>query len=70
MSDLDRWENEGGTLTCMQSSRRLKALQHRHAQLDARVDVELRRPNPCTIEMRRLKREKLYLKDEMSQLAL
>lgn len=69
MPDIDRWENEGGLVHRPRQKARLKALQRRHADLDTRVDAELKRPNPCAIELQRLRREKLYLKDEMSQLA-
>jgi hypothetical protein len=67
MPDLDRWENEGGQTVRKPSQARLKALQRRHMSLDQRLDQELGRPNPCSLELQRLKREKLYLKDEINQ---
>lgn len=69
MPDIDRWENEGGMVHRSKTNVRLKSLQCRHSQLDTRVEAELKRPNPCSLELQRLKREKLYLKDEMTQLA-
>lgn len=68
MPDLDRWENEGGLVNRVRAPQRLRALQRRHLQLETKVEAELKRPNPCSIELGRLKREKLYLKDEMSTL--
>lgn len=69
MPEIDRWENEGGMVHRPKASARLQSLQRRHSQLDIRVDAELKRPKPCSLELQRLKREKLYLKDEMTQLA-
>ena len=69
MAEFDRWENEGGRVYPMRTSPRLNALQRRHANLDTQVGEELKRPNPCGIELQRLRREKLYLKDEMRTLA-
>lgn len=64
MPDIDRWENEGGQI----SQPRLSALHRRHSKLDEKLEAELRRPQPCQIELQRLRREKLYLKDEMRTL--
>ena len=69
MPDLDRWENEGGFIRKVRAPQRLRALKHRHEQLENKVDAELKRPNPCSVELKRLKREKLYLKDEMKNFA-
>ena len=68
MPDLDRWENEGGFVYQPAGNRRLKALQRKHTELDSRVEQELKRPSPCGIELKRLKQEKLYLKDQIRQL--
>ena len=38
----------------------------RHARLDASLAAELKRPMPDAITLRRLKREKLKLKDAIS----
>jgi hypothetical protein len=38
----------------------------RHARLDASLAAELKRPLPDPTTLRRLKREKLKLKDEIS----
>ena len=69
MPDLDRWENEGGFIHKVRAPQRLRALKRRHEQLENKVDAELKRPNPCSVELKRLKREKLYLKDEMKNFA-
>jgi hypothetical protein len=39
----------------------------RHARLDASLANELKRPAPDATQLRRLKREKLKLKDEISR---
>lgn len=69
MPEIDRWENEGGQVVAAKPLARIKALQRRHLQIDARLDQELNRPNPCSIELQRLRREKLYLKDEINQIS-
>lgn len=38
----------------------------RHARLDASLAAELKRPIPDAVELRRLKREKLKLKDQLA----
>ena len=68
MPDLDRWENEGGSLLPPRRTVHLRALQRRHAQLDDLVQQEMKRPAPCAIELQRLRREKLYLRDQMRTL--
>ena len=68
MPELDRWENDGGLVQPVRSPARLSALQCRHAALDTRVERELKRPLPCGMELQRLRRQKLYLKDEMRRL--
>lgn len=68
MPDLDRWENEGGLVNQLRAPLRLRVLERRHNQLETKVEAELKRPNPCSVELKRLKREKLYLKDEMNSL--
>ena len=70
MPDLDRWENEGGFIYRVRAPQRLRALKRRHEQLDNKVKDELKRPNPCSVELKRLKREKLYLRDEMKNFAV
>ena len=69
MSETDRWENEGGRVLHVKTEARLKALVRRHFSLDRALDDELARPNPCSIELQRLRREKLFLKDEMSRIS-
>ena len=41
----------------------------RHARLDANLAAELKRPLPDPTTLRRLKREKLKLKDAISQVS-
>ncbi|MFZ4689409.1 MAG: YdcH family protein [Polymorphobacter sp.] len=43
----------------------LASLNARHAALDESVAVETRRPHPDTVELARLKREKLKVKEAM-----
>lgn len=47
---------------------RLRALEERHAALEARILDEDRRPQPDADQLSRLKREKLRLKEEMERL--
>lgn len=45
-------------------------LAARHARLDASLAAELKRPQPDATLLRRLKREKLKLKDELARAAV
>ncbi|WP_353217982.1 YdcH family protein [Sandarakinorhabdus sp.] len=45
-------------------------LASRHARLDANLAAELKRPVPDTAVVRRLKSQKLKLKDELSAIQL
>lgn len=47
---------------------RLRALEERHAALEARILDEDSRPQPDSDQLTRLKREKLRLKEEMERL--
>lgn len=47
---------------------RLRALEARHAALEARIADEDNRPRPDADQLARLKREKLRLKEEMERL--
>ncbi|MEX5728680.1 hypothetical protein Ga0609869_002033 [Rhodovulum iodosum] len=47
---------------------RLEALRDRHRQLDALVHEEYRRPLPDLDRLRSLKRDRLRLKDALSEL--
>jgi hypothetical protein len=47
---------------------RLRALEQRHATLEARIAEEDNRPRPDADQLTRLKREKLRLKEEMERL--
>jgi len=46
---------------------RLQSLKDRHSSLDARILQEDARPQPDSLELARLKREKLRLKEEMER---
>lgn len=69
MTDFCRWENEGGAPVQSNIRRRLNALKRRHRRMHAQIDLEQKRPNACSIEIGRLKREKLNLKDQIITLA-
>ena len=69
MPEIDRWENEGGRVIPTSRTSRVKALQRRYTQLDAKLDLELNRPDPSSIEVKRLRRERAYLRDELDDLA-
>ena len=47
---------------------RLQSLKDRHSALEARIGLEAQRPRPDSLELARLKREKLRLKEEMERL--
>jgi hypothetical protein len=47
---------------------RLSALKDRHASLEIRIAEEDQRPRPDAETLRRLKREKLHVKEEMERL--
>ena len=68
MRELDRWENECGRVLRPSTVARIRALNRRHRQLDEKLDIELKRPKPCMAQIQYLKREKLYLKDEIRRL--
>ncbi len=68
MSELDRWENEGGAANTARPTVPMWALEGNHTQLDQKIAAELKRLNPCGEELSRLKRAKLDLKDQIRQL--
>ena len=47
---------------------RLVALRRKHAHLDSELEYEIQRPLPNGAAIWRLKREKLTVKDEITQL--
>ncbi|MBP0443745.1 YdcH family protein [Roseomonas sp. SSH11] len=53
----------------MLNPHRLQSLKDRHNALDRRILEEDARPMPNTLELARLKREKLRLKEEMERFA-
>ena len=52
----------------MALSAHLQELSERHRQLERRIEQEVARPGSDDLEIRRMKREKLKLKDEMARL--
>jgi hypothetical protein len=52
----------------MNTSPRIRSLEDRHAVLDRQIGEEDGRPKPNEIELNRLKREKLRLKEEIEKL--
>jgi hypothetical protein len=46
----------------------ISALQHRHADIEARIEEESQRPLPDTATLARLKKEKLWIKEEIAGL--
>jgi hypothetical protein len=52
----------------MALSAHLQELSEKHKQLERRIQEEAARPGSDDIEIRRLKQEKLKLKDEMARL--
>lgn len=52
----------------MHLGQRLQSLSTRHAALEARIADEGARPRPDDVQLARLKREKLRLKEEMERL--
>ncbi|WP_159350414.1 YdcH family protein [Roseomonas harenae] len=51
----------------MLNPHRLQSLKDRHNAIDARILEEAVRPMPDSMELTRLKREKLRLKEEMER---
>ena len=51
----------------MLNTHRLQSLKDRHHAFDARILAEDFRPHPDSLELDRLKREKLRLKEEMER---
>ncbi len=52
----------------MTSTDRISALKEKHADLEARLDEENRRPLPDQSEISLLKRQKLQIKDRIAEL--
>jgi len=51
----------------MAVSAHLETLQSKHTHLDAKIQAELRSPLPDNIRVSKLKRQKLQIKDAISQ---
>lgn len=52
----------------MALSAHLQELSEKHRQLERRIEEEMARPGSDDLEIRRMKQEKLKLKDEISRL--
>jgi len=50
------------------SDSRLSALTAKHAELEHEIEEEVHRPMPNTLHLTELKRQKLRVKEEISQL--
>lgn len=48
---------------------RIFSLQARHEQLETAINTENARPHPDDVEIHSLKKEKLRIKDEISELS-
>lgn len=52
----------------MPAEARIRELNARHNQLEARIEEELKHPSADTLQLARLKRQKLRLKEEIESL--
>ena len=53
----------------MALSAHLKELNNKHAELDSKIETELKHPAPDTILLTELKKQKLHLKQRISELS-
>lgn len=53
----------------MALSAHLEQLQHRHGEIEAKIDSEMRSPMPDQVRLSQLKRQKLQIKDTISQMS-
>ena len=53
----------------MSMSSHLVELRRKHAALEQKIETEIRSPGSDDLQIRKLKREKLRLKDEISRLS-
>lgn len=52
----------------MEADSRLSALASKHADLEHEIELEVHRPQPDSLHLTELKRQKLRVKEEMSRL--
>lgn len=53
----------------MPVAERIDSLRAKHSRLETEIDQEASRPLPDDVQLARLKREKLRLKDQISKMA-
>lgn len=53
----------------MSLSAHLEELRRKHAELNSKIETEIRSPGSTDAEITKLKREKLRLKDEITRLS-
>jgi hypothetical protein len=53
----------------VEAEARLSALAAKHAELEHEIEEEIHRPLPNTLHLTELKRQKLRVKEEISQLS-
>ena len=68
MPGIDRWENEGGSPPPSASPTRLRAARRQLGRLERLIATEQGRPLPSPAELRRLRQEAQFLKDEIDRL--
>jgi hypothetical protein len=53
----------------MNFEERLDVLKHKHGELDIEIDTEKKRPLPNDMHIHNLKKQKLFLKDKITDLS-
>lgn len=53
----------------MALSAHLEQLQNRHGEIDAKIEQEMRSPMPDQTRLTKLKRQKLQIKDTITQMS-
>jgi hypothetical protein len=52
----------------MEADSRLSALASKHAELEHEIEIETHRPQPDSLHLTELKKQKLRIKEEMTRL--
>jgi len=55
--------------SAMNFEERLDVLKHKHGELDIEIDTEKKRPLPNDMHIHNLKKQKLFLKDKITDLS-